>query len=88
MSLLTYETNNIIAPNDNIIDEESTPKIPTFLTNIIFEYDNTDQIIKYYHDTMGCHVISTWCKSIYAGYFQRWPSFTSTIVFRNIKFKT
>ena len=88
MPFLPDRSNTSIPPNSNIIDESSTPEIPTLLTNSIFECDRTDQLIQYYHATMGYPVISTWCKSITAGYFRGWPRLTSSRVRRHIKFAT
>ena len=76
ISLLPDGSNNSIPSNGNTIYEASTLYIPTFLTNIVFECDNTDQIIQYYHTTMGYLVIFTRCKAIDADYFQVWPSHT------------
>ena len=85
MPLLPDGNNNNIPPKNNVMDESSTPKIPNFLNDIIFECGNKYQLIKYYHATMGYPVIFTLCKAIYAEYFRGCPSITSKIVCRHIK---
>ena len=67
ISLLSNGGNNIIPNDDDDFSKEVT--MPEFLANGIYECDNTDQLIQYYHATMGYPVISTWCKAIDAGYF-------------------
>ena len=83
ISLLSNGGNNIIPNDDDSITEDE--KIPDFFANSIYECDNTNQLIQFYHATMGHPVISTWCKAIDAGYFRGWPGLTSKRVRRFIK---
>ena len=52
----------------------------------IYECENTNQLINFYHATMGFPVIATWCQAIKAGYFRGWPQLTDDRVRRFIKF--
>ena len=83
ISLLSDGGNNIIPEDDDDFSEEV--KMPDFFANAIYECDNTDQLIQFYHATMGYPVTSTWCKAIDAGYFRGWPGLTSKRVRRFIK---
>jgi hypothetical protein len=83
ISLLSDGGNNIIPEDDDEFSEEV--KMPDFFANAIYECDNTDQLIQFYHATMGYPVTSTWCKAIDAGYFRGWPGLTSKRVRRFIK---
>ena len=83
ISLIPDGSNNIIPDDDDNIDDDVS--MPTFIANSIYECDNTDQLIQFYHATMGHPVISTWCKAIDAGYFRGWPGLTSKQVRRFIK---
>ena len=58
---------------------------PKFLANNVYYCENTQQLIEFYHATLGYPVVSTWTKAISAGYFQGWPGLTSTRVRRFIK---
>ena len=69
--------------NDHSITNAES--IPDFFANSIYKCENTDQLIKFYHVTMGFPNISTWCKAINAGYFRGWPSLTSKRVRQVIK---
>jgi hypothetical protein len=83
ISLLGDGGSNIIPDDDDNFAEEVT--MPSFIANGIYECNNTDQLIQFYHATMGYPVISTWCKAIDAGYFRGWPSLTSKRARRFIK---
>ena len=67
ISLLSDGGNNIIPNDDDSITEDVL--MPKNVANSIYECDNTNQLIQFYHATMGHPVTSTWCKAIDAGYF-------------------
>ena len=79
VSLIPDGGNNII-----LADDAPVP-MPDFLANSIYECETTNQLIHFYHATMGFPVTSTWCKAIDAGYFRGWPSLTSKRVRKFIK---
>ena len=83
ISLIPDGGNNII-PND---DDDFTDDIPmpSFFAHIVYECETTQQLIQFYHGTMGNPVVSTWCKAIDAGYFRGWPGLTSKRVRKYIK---
>ena len=68
----------------SLLHDEDEAVMP--LCNNIYECENTNQLIVFYHATMGFPVIDTWCKAIKAGYFRGWPQLTDTRVRRFIKF--
>ena len=82
ISLTDDGTNNII-PDDVSIEDQV--EMPSFFANSIYECENTNQLIQFYHATMGFPAASTWCKAIDAGYFKGWPGLTSKRVRRFIK---
>ena len=57
ISLLSDGGNNIIPDDDDDFSEEV--KMPEFLANGIYECDNTDQLIQFYHAIIGYPVTST-----------------------------
>ena len=56
ISLTNDGTNNIIPDNVSIEDQV---KMPSFFANSIYECENTDQLIQFYHTTMGFPATST-----------------------------
>ena len=76
ISLIPDGGNNII-PSDDISDDIDAIKIPAFFAHSIYECNNTNQLIQFYHATMGHPVLSTWCKAIDIGYFRGWPGLTA-----------
>ena len=84
VSLIPDGGNNIIPANDASEITSAVP-MPDFLANSIYECETTNQLIHFYHATMGFPVTSTWCKAIDAGYFRGWPSLTSKRVRKFIK---
>ena len=82
ISLTDDGTNNIIPDDVSIKDQV---EMPSFFANSIYECENTNQLIQFYHATMGFPAVSTWCKAIDAGYFKGWPGLTSKRVRRFIK---
>ena len=79
-------TNIIPDPNSKTLDQFLP--FPQFLANNIYKCENTQQLIEFYHATLGYPVVSIWTKAISAGYFQGWPGLTSTRVRRFIKVST
>ena len=82
ISLTDDGTNNVI-PEDTGINDQV--EMPSFFANSIYECENTDQLLQFYHATMGFPATSTWCKAIDAGYFKGWPGLTTKRVRRFIK---
>ena len=70
-SLTDDETTNIIPASDNMIIAAIN-----WSANSIYECNNKEQLIKYYHTSFGSHVKSTFLAAARAGYFQGCPGLT------------
>ena len=70
------------AANCSTINEAIT--FPKFCANIIYECENTTQLIKFYHATLEYQTMSTLCNVITAGYFKAWPGLTTKRIRRYI----
>ena len=82
---LRDEGGSNVVPSDDCNTTGGAMPFQKFLANNIYECENTTQLIEFYHATLGYPDVSTWCKVIKDGYFQGWPSLTSTHVRRFIK---
>jgi hypothetical protein len=77
---------SLIPDNGNtIVPFDQTVTLPQPQANNIYECSNTQQLIQFYHATMGYPVISTWIKAIDLGYFRGWRGLTPDRVRRFIK---
>jgi hypothetical protein len=77
---------SLIPDNGNtIVPSDQTVTLPQPQANNIYECSNTQQLIQFYHATMGYPVISTWIKAIDLGYFRGWRGLTPDRVRRFIK---
>jgi hypothetical protein len=75
---------NTIVPSNQALAQLILTQPPPQIT-IIYECENTSQLINFYYATMGYPVISMWIKAINKGYFRGWRGLTSDCVKRFIK---
>eukprot|EP00804_Cyclotella_cryptica_P006014 CCRYP_000255-RA/>CCRYP_000255-RA protein AED:0.25 eAED:0.25 QI:0/0/0/1/1/1/2/0/796 len=87
VSLIPDGGNTIFPPYSTIDDLYETPDNIQALSAYqpIYECTNTNQLINFYHATMGYPVVSTWCKAIDKGYFRGWNGLTSDRVRKFIR---
>eukprot|EP00804_Cyclotella_cryptica_P009708 CCRYP_011254-RA/>CCRYP_011254-RA protein AED:0.28 eAED:0.25 QI:0/-1/0/1/-1/1/1/0/682 len=87
VSLIPDGVNTIFPPYSTIDDLYKTPDNIQALSAYqpIYECTNTNQLINFYHATMGYPVVSTWCKAIDKGYFRGWNGLTSDRVRKFIR---
>ena len=64
---------------------QATASVPVHYINSIYDCENNEQLIKYYHAAAFSPVTSTWIKAISKGYFRGWPGLTTALVHRYIK---
>ena len=56
-----------------------------FQANNLYECQNTNQLIKFYHSALFSPTAQTWIAAIDAGYFRGWPGLTSALVRKHIQ---
>ena len=85
---LQYGNANNIIPATGPVEIQEVQSIVLELSmNIIYECENTTQLIKYFHATFFSPVKSTWIKAIHCGYFRGCTCITAAAVnkFSNVE---
>jgi hypothetical protein len=67
-----------------VVDDNSTPQSTT-IANILYNCDNTQQLIRFYHACLFSPVVSTLINTINKGYLKGFPGLTSQRVRRHIE---
>jgi hypothetical protein len=76
--------NNSWTTNIKVMDNNSTPQSST-VAHSLYDCDNTQQLIQFYHACLFSQVISTLTNAINRGYLKGFPGLNSQRVRRHIK---